>query len=217
MASPQVITEIHYFTGSATPPAGSVAGLTVNVVTKENLRFKRADNSTVDYLNTIPIGATTINYSWRKHLLLYVKEGLQGWLADLKFFVGTEPSANEETGIWEDQIVLRCKTVDTYTPASVADEHTPLSGSVIATMAEGEIVGIADIDHPLPCWTAFAAAFAAAVPIPEGASGGNPIPVITGANSYGFQLFVVLQIGVKPGCTSDLKKERQLFYRYNVT
>src|SRR5574337_1237249 len=108
-------TQIHLFSG--------VTGLTFTDITAQECRFKRADDGAPDFAAPITIPSTGANYSWRKHTKLWVDSGLNGWIANLRWFAESEPLD------WQGQITLYVKSSDTYTQGSVSDETTILSSA----------------------------------------------------------------------------------------
>lgn len=104
-------TEIHVFHG---------AGPTNTDITNTEIRFKRADNDTVDALNPVPIPVSGTNYSQRKHTKLRAVTAPANQITNLRFF-----SSGTALGTGITHLVAAASS---YTQASSGDETVPISG-----------------------------------------------------------------------------------------
>jgi hypothetical protein len=181
-----------------------------NVVDKSDIVFNlnqaNVVHTTGKYTSPLRIPATLPTYSWRYHFKIYARSGLDGsWIANLRWFAGPEPLD------WQDQLKMYVKTAETYFSSGPSgtspDEFALVSGMVDASTY--------DNSNPLPCWTDEAELFAEIAPPIDGATGGNPIPVIGENASYGLQNYVVMQLAILPTCKPGVKSSRAFSYRWD--
>lgn len=104
-------TEIHVFHG---------AGPSNSDITNTEIRFKRADNDTVDALNPVPIPTSGTNYSQRKHTKLRIVTAPANQITNLRFF-----SSGTALGTGITHLVAAAAA---YTQASTADETAAIPG-----------------------------------------------------------------------------------------
>jgi hypothetical protein len=100
---------------------GSETGSDVN---GSSIRFKMADNDTVDANDPIPVPPTGTTYSWLKNLQLYATATPANTINNLKFY--TDGSNGYGTGVG-----LVAKTSSSYVDP-VANEDTQLGGATDA-------------------------------------------------------------------------------------
>ena len=105
-------TQIHVFHG---------AGGTATDITSTEIRFKRADNDTVDALNPVPIPTSGTNYSWRKSTKLRMVTDPANQISNLRFF-----SSGTALGTG---IVHRLLQSVSYVQGSSSDEATSIGGN----------------------------------------------------------------------------------------
>lgn len=89
-----------------------------------SLRFKQADNDTVDANNPVPVPAAGTNYSWIKNLRLFATTTPSNTINNIKFY--TDGANGLGTGV-----TLNVKTSATYVDP-VANEDTVLSSTTDA-------------------------------------------------------------------------------------
>lgn len=118
-------------------------GATFADVAGGSVRFKQADNDTVDANNPIPVPGSGHNYSYIKQLRLYAATAPSNLINNLKFY--TDGANGFGTGV-----SLYAKTSASYTdPTSqtttalggTADAFTYTSGSALAVSGSSSAVG----------------------------------------------------------------------------
>lgn len=108
--------EIRSFHGASPDSGTNVAGGSV--------RFKQADNDTVDLTNPIPVPTAGTNYSWIKQFRFYAATAPANTINNLKFY--TDGANGYGTGV-----DLRVKTNASYTDP-VAQASAQLAGTSTA-------------------------------------------------------------------------------------
>ncbi len=115
-------TAISEFQGAAPGTPASIDGLTI--------RFKRADNSTQDANDPVPIPSSGYEYSWRKSLKLRVPTtGPDNEIRNLRFY-----SEGQSLGIDREILILKDAT---YTQGSSGDESAAISAVNVDTYTIG--------------------------------------------------------------------------------
>lgn len=94
---------------------------TTSTIANTDIRFKRADNDTLNALNPMQIPASGTNFSWRKHTKFVVLSAPDNEVSNLKFFVSASPTVG---------ISHFLKLDPGYTPASSADEVGQIAGTI---------------------------------------------------------------------------------------
>lgn len=108
--------ELRSFHGSSGATFADVAG--------GSIRFKQADNDTVDANNPIPVPGSGFNYSYIKQLRLYAATAPSNNLNNVKFY--TDGANGLGTGV-----ALYAKTSASYTDPT-SQTTSPLSGTADA-------------------------------------------------------------------------------------
>jgi hypothetical protein len=155
-----------------------------------NLRHKRADNTTADLNDPVPIPASGINYSWRKHTKLIITSAPSEEISNLRWYSQTKGGLSGWTGV---TLFVGLTPTAGYTTGSAADESSLIPNSAAAesyltgaplTVVAGRLVDSAD---------------------------GFP----TDAGSSETQDFIVQQMGVGSSASSGVTQARSVYYRYD--
>lgn len=93
---------------------------TTSIITNTHIRFKRADDDTVNTANPIPIPTNSINYSWRKHTKLEFVTAPPEEITNLRWL-----SDGTTVGTGVQLVVTR---TNTYVQGSVSDETAQVTG-----------------------------------------------------------------------------------------
>lgn len=110
--------------GTAGAPAG---GSQTTVAVGGTIRFKRADNDTVNTVNPMVIPTSGENFSWRKNIHLSFDTAPAAQITDLRFIV-TNTSVPSGFKMWAAQIAPSA-----YDVATSADEAANVSPTVDVT------------------------------------------------------------------------------------
>lgn len=170
-------TAVHVFAGIA-PGTGSD-------ITSTETRFKRADNSTVDALNPVPIPTSGTNYSWRKQYKLRVTTAPANQITNLRYFTS---GTSLGTGL-------------THYVATSASYTQGVSGDETALIAGGTDSTTYTTGSPLTITAGLVCDSADTYPLYAGTSGA--------------QNFLVAQIGVGTTASAGTSGVRTATFRYN--
>lgn len=172
-------TQIWVFTGAA-------AGTTANIKNAE-LRMKRADNTTVDLANPVPIPASepTLNYSWRKHTKLAFGTLPNEEIRNLRWYAEDKAGL----GTWSG-ITLFVGVTPSYTQGSSSDEATQVGGT---NHAQNYLVGT-------PLTVNSGVVLTKTTDLPNNPTGDT-------------QDYIVLQVAVGASASSGVTQQRDVFYR----
>lgn len=100
---------------------GVAPGTTADI-TNQEIRFKTADDNTVNSSDPVPVPSTGEVFSWRKHTKLWIEGPPDNQIENLRFY---SSGTSLGTGIFH-----YAATTDIYTQGSSADESTKISGGV---------------------------------------------------------------------------------------
>lgn len=151
------------------------------------VRFKNADNATVDLVNPLIVPTSNREYSYEKWLRMYIgATGPSSQITNLEFYTdGGNP--------WQTGVKLWAKSVTTYvTPGVPTETNDPPQVPVNGT--------------PAACSDAFG--YVSATPLSLGAG-----PYSTTSADMG--LYLVLVLEVETGCTPELLTAEQVTFEYD--
>jgi hypothetical protein len=169
-------TAVHSFHG---------AGPTSSDISSTEVRWKRADNDTVDALNPVPIPTSGTNYSWRKHTKLRIESAPANLIDNLRWF-----SSGNTLGTGITHYVV---TDASYTQASSSDESALIIGGVDSTTYTS--------GSPLT------------VEAGEVCDSGDTFPLFAGTG--GQQDYVVQQMAIESTASAGTSPARTFTYRYD--
>lgn len=195
-------TDIISFHGA---PDGNGHPATSNVINGDEIRFKRADNDTLDTLSAVPLGKSVANWSWRKTIKLRFTDRPERHIQNLRFYADAPITDGTDEKEWHG-VSLYAGNTGSYTQASVADEAGLVSAGMIDVDLGGSSLLPIDVNNPL------AVASATTVITPETWTGST---ANFGVGLYGLQYFVQLQIKIAPDATIGVKAFRDLWYRWD--
>jgi hypothetical protein len=109
-------TYVHVFNG---------AGPSATDITSTEIRFKRADNNTVDALTPVPIPAASEVFSWRKSTKLYIATSPSAYIRNLRFF-----SSGTALGTGITHYVVASAS---YVQGSSSDETSKIGSGIDST------------------------------------------------------------------------------------
>ena len=154
-------------------------------VTSTEIRFKRADNDTVDALNPVPIPTSGFNYSWRKHTKLRIDTAPANQITNLRWF-----SSGTALGTGITHLAVNSSS---YTQGSSSDESAAIpSGVDSSTYTSGS---------PLT------------ITAGQVAASGDTFPTFAG--SSGSQDYMVQQMKVDTTAAAGASGARTFTYRYD--
>ncbi len=159
----------------------------------EEIRFKRADNDTVDLDNPVMIPgdtdpAGTTHYSQRKHTKINFTSTPTGSISNLVWFLDDFPTDELPAKNW-DGLSLYVGTSSSYTLATSGDESAQIGGLV-----DADVTGY-DAVTPLV--------------LTAGTVLSNP------STGFGTQPYVILQMSVNKLALPGEKAARQGYYRWD--
>ncbi len=182
------------------------ASPTPTIVTE--VRFKRADNDTLDTLNPIPISTTLDTWSWRKHFMVRWTALPVTQIENLIIFAD-EPlhtDDNEDTA-W-DEVALYIGTTAVYFQASVADEAglvNPIAGEAMKDVDFGRAGDETAVDVYSP--------MSNRVGIPNYVLRSTKVTVPTFGED-GLQFYALMQMKINKDTKPGVKVERNVWFRW---